>query len=68
MSDKSNKKNSKIFKKKNEESGAKIAFTSKTVSVLPEVELLEYSAYNNKQDPLKFLRAKESLIAYIGPK
>ncbi len=66
MSDKSNKKNSKIFNKKNEESGTKITFTSKTVSVLLGVELLEYSSY--KQDPLKFQRAKESLIAYIGPK
>jgi hypothetical protein len=46
MSDKSNKKNSKIFiNKKNEESGTKIAFTLKAVSVLPGVELLEYSSY-----------------------
>jgi hypothetical protein len=66
MSDKSNKKNSKIFNKKNEESGTKIASTSKAVSVLPGVELLEYSSY--KQDPLKLQRAKESLIAYICPK
>ncbi len=34
--------------------------------VLSGVELLEYSSY--KQDPLKFHRAKESLIAYICPK
>ncbi len=65
MSDKSNKKNSKIFNKKNKESGTKIVFTSKTVSVLPGVDLLEYLSH--KQDPLKFQRAKESLIAYIGP-